>query len=160
MLFFLQDCEPVPDPLSAMSAAIPNGPPQVNTQPHSIASAVVAVPTIPEQQPRQGRPEFTPEEAETPPWLDAFRLQVSARSPGLAACFVGVNGPGRLQWTTSVSPSVGHVSDHELQPLGSTEELSSLQRTCMLGVLSGPNYTLRVPDGSGAPARVRLLIAY
>ncbi|MFT6146397.1 MAG: hypothetical protein ACJAZO_004543 [Myxococcota bacterium] len=113
-----------------------------------------------ERTSRRDRPEFTPAEATTPLWLDAFQFQVSARSIRLAGGFVGAEAPGRLHWSTPVSAGAGRVCDHELSPTGSIRELSVSERTCLLGVLSDPRYERHDANDSAAPAPVRRLIAY
>jgi hypothetical protein len=162
-LLVMPDCEPDTVALAQKASAIPKVVAQ--SQPAVVVQSPVA--EAPEEPPppeehiaRQDRPEFAPVGADAPPWLDAFRHQVAARSSRLAACFVGVDGPGRLQWTTTVSGIAGRVSHHALSPIGSSSSLTTPERTCLLGVLSAPRYDLRATDGSAIPSRVRLLLAY
>lgn len=94
------------------------------------------------------------------PWLGAFRLQVAARSPRLAACFVGAPRPGTLKWSAAVEPVHGVVSDHSLEPTLSSEALSQEQRSCVLGVLSDPPYKLDGGDARATPSRVGIAIEF
>ena len=105
---------------------------------------------------RRDRPAYEGHGPEPLPWLAAFRLQVSARSPRLAACFVGTDGPGRLKWTTTVEPTQGVVSDHVLEPVLQSPELTGEQRGCVLEVLEEPRYHLAAGEGS----RVSLVIEF
>jgi hypothetical protein len=100
-------------------------------------------------------------EAQAPPtWLDAFRLQVSARGPRLAQCFTGTDRPGVLRWTASVNPESGAVADHELEPLGPGAELKREQRDCVVRVLSSPTYRLSAPRAQVLPNRISLVIEF
>lgn len=109
---------------------------------------------------RKGRPRYEAAVPEVLPWLAEFRMQVAARSPRLAECFVGVEEPGALRWTTSVEPVSGQVSEHVLEPTLASMELSRGQRECVVGVLVEPVYRLSVEEGRATPARVGLVIEF
>ncbi len=117
-----------------------------------------AAPRPTEKVARLPRPSFTPPPPEDLPWLDAFHMQVAARSPRLASCFEASDAPGALRWTTSVDPAHGRVSDHTLEPLMRTT-LDDDQRRCVLEALSDPPYRLPPPHPSH-PARVALVIEF
>jgi hypothetical protein len=108
----------------------------------------------------QHRGRFTNAAPTSPAWLDAFHLQVSARSPRLAACFSGADRPGALRWTASLDPKSGAVSDSAFEPVGATAELGHAQRECAVKVLSTPAYRLVVPTLQGLPARIALVITF
>ena len=95
-----------------------------------------------------------------PPWLDAFRLQVAARSPRLAKCFTGQDRPGALRWTSSVNPKSGAVSDHELELIGSADELRREQKLCLEGVLNAPRYLFENIPGQALPSRISMVIEF
>lgn len=109
---------------------------------------------------RVDRPEFRSEVPGPIPWVASFRLQVAARSPRLAECFVGAHRPGTLKWTAAVEPGAGRVSDMTLEPTLLSDELTRPQRVCVLGVLSDPPYEL--PDGGerSTPSRVGMVIEF
>lgn len=109
---------------------------------------------------RRERPGFKAEPAPAPRWLDAFRMQVAARSPRLADCFVGAHRPGTLKWTTSVEPGSGLVSDHTLEPMLLGDELSASERACVYGVLEDPPYALPDEPERTTPSRVGLVIEF
>lgn len=156
LLLLLRDCGPG-------DAVEPEGP--------ALPVEVVAeAPAVEEEEPappprltgrveRRDRPEYAPPEPEPMPWLAAFRMQVAARSPRLAECFVGTGAPGRLRWSTSVQVADGAVSDHELEPVLLSQELSREERRCVLGVLDAPRYSLPA-GGPVTPARVSLVIEF
>ncbi|MCB9746515.1 MAG: hypothetical protein H6740_28325 [Alphaproteobacteria bacterium] len=108
---------------------------------------------------RQDRPEYSPDAPPPLPWLDRFRLQVAARSPRLAECFVEANRPGTLKWTTTVDPAHGSVSEHALEPTLLSDELTARQRECVLGVLTEPGYTLDA-DADERARRVGMVIEF
>ncbi len=95
-----------------------------------------------------------------PTWIDQFQVQVAARSPRLALCFTGIDRPGALRWSASVNPQSGAVSDHELEPVGQSSELSTEQRECVVRVLSSPVYKLTAPEKEALPNRVSLVIEF
>lgn len=131
-------------------------------------AAAKAKPTAPTAKPpplrahveRQPRGHFANPAPTAPSWLDAFQLQVSARSPRLAACFSGADRPGALRWTASLDPKSGRVGDHAFEPVGSTAELTPAQRACAVKVLSSPTYKLSDSALHGIPARIALVIAF
>ena len=151
LLFLLPPCTPPPEPIAVAPAAPP-----------------VVVPTLPAAPPvptpsritRTNRPAFASVVPPKLPWLDAFRLQVAARSPRLAACFDGASRPGALKWSAAVEPVRGRVSDQTLESTLSSDALTTTQRGCVLAVLSDPPYRL---DGSGAastPSRVGMVVEF
>lgn len=155
LLCCLNPCTPAPEPPPGVPVELsgPAGPTETDLPPEP--------PRPPLQRiPRQRRPRLDLEPPGPPSWLDAFRLQVSARSPRLAACFEGAERPGELRWTTSVEPIEGAVSDHNLEPMLDTAELTSEERTCLIGVLSRPRYDLDGMDAPETPTRVSLVIAF
>jgi len=109
---------------------------------------------------RQDRPAFQGAAPDSPSWIDAFRLQVAARGPRLAECFIGADRPGRLKWTSSVEPLSGGVSEHVFEPMLITQELSRTERACIEGVLSSPTYTLEAGSEPSTPSRVGLVIEF
>lgn len=109
---------------------------------------------------RIDRPEYKNEAPDPLPWLASFRMQVAARAPRLAQCFVGVERPGALKWTASVEPGSGRVSDHVLETSLESAPLTAEQRTCVLGVLSDPPYRLEVGAERSTPPRVAVAIEF
>jgi len=109
---------------------------------------------------RRDRPELHPRPPATPPWLAAFRMQVAARSPRLAQCFIGANRPGRLRWTTTVEPAHGAVSEHVVEPTLQGDELTATERACALKALSTPPYRLEGGDTRTTPSRVSLVLEF
>lgn len=109
---------------------------------------------------RQDRPEFQSALPEPLPWLAAFRMQVSARSPRLAECFVGAARPGALKWTALVEPAAGRVSEQSLEPTLLSDALTRQQRLCVQGVLAEPPYALETAGERSTPSRVGLVIEF
>ncbi len=109
---------------------------------------------------KQQRGKFGNDLRDRPAWLEDFHLQVSARSGRLAACFTGAERPGALRWAAALNAHSGRVADHEVEPLGSTEGLSTTQRECLVKVLSEPAYKLKVPASEDLPRRVGLVIEF
>lgn len=108
--------------------------------------------------PRDG---FDPTARTSLDWLDAFRLQVAARSPRLAECFQGTERPGALRWACAVNPDSGAVSDQSLEPLGASVELTREQRACLVRVLASPPYkSLTTSTGQPLPNRVSMIIEF
>lgn len=154
LLLFFHDCrcDPPSDPPSTGRRFAATPPP-----------APEALPPLPPgaRTPTSPRPAYRPEPAPTHPWLDAFRLQVAARSPRLAACFEGVQAPGTLRWTTGVVPQTGRVVDHQFEPLSTSLPLTNAQTACARAALTEPPYTLEAtPDDGSPPVRVSLLIEF
>jgi hypothetical protein len=154
-LLCLRDCNCTP---------IETGPPAPPTPP------VVAPEPEPEPPPvplggrvkTQERPAFVAPPPRAPAWLDRFRMQVAARSPRLSKCFEGQAAPGTLKWTTAVEPGSGLTSGHSLEPTLESAELSSVERDCVLGVLTDPPYALPEPgpDDPSTPSRVSLVLEF
>lgn len=108
---------------------------------------------------RQDRPAYATADPGPLPWVEALRLQVAARSPRLATCFVGVPRPGALRWSAAVEPHQGRVSDSVLEPVLATEPLKREQRECVLAVLSEPVYRLG-GETRGTPVRLSLVVEF
>ena len=158
LLLLLRDCccrEPAPP--APPPADCPSGPaPAVEALP-----AASPAPALPRGRVgHRGRPEFVSDALDPLPWLAAYQLQVSARSPRLAQCFVGAQRPGTLKWTASVEPSQGVVSDQTLEPTLLSDALTQQQRSCVLGVLSDPPYQLESDDERSTPVRVGMVIEF
>lgn len=103
------------------------------------------------------RPSFPAVAPKPVPWVASFRMQVAARSTRLAGCFVGTARPGVLRWTALVDPVTGRVTDHDLEPVLQSDQLTSDQRDCVLGVLEEPAYTI---DAEGGASRVGMVIEF
>lgn len=95
-----------------------------------------------------------------PSWIDEFQLQVAARSPRLAQCFLGVERPGALRWAASVNGKSGAATDHEFELIGSVDDLTADQRECLIKVLSYPPYKLTAPEKEALPNRVGMVIEF
>jgi hypothetical protein len=157
LLLLLWLCSCGPEPVETAGPAPPT------------REVVVPAPEVPpapaplQRTPRIDRPDYRAEPPGPPPWLTSFRMQVAARSPRLATCFEGTARPGALKWTTAVEAAGGSVSAHALEPMLLTDELTAVQKACVLGVLSEPPYRLQGgPDGSpdAPPSRVSLVIEF
>ena len=109
--------------------------------------------------PRRPRPTFDAPPPDDRPWLGAFRLQVTARAPRLAACFRGVERPGTLKWSAEVVPASGRVSEHALEPTLGSDPLTPAQRECLIAVLSDPPYALAADERS-TPSRVGVVLEF
>lgn len=156
LLLLLRDCSCAP--VAAPPVAVPPGPPA--PAPAEPAAAEPATPPSTGRIPRRDRPTFDSELLEPLPWLAAYRLQVSARSPRLAECFVGAQRPGTLKWTASVEPDQGRVSEQTLEPTLLSDELTRQQRTCAFEVLSSPDYQLESAEERSTPVRVGMVIEF
>lgn len=88
----------------------------------------------------QPRGEFTLSDRDRASWLEAFRMQVSARSPQLATCFEGSDHPGAFRWTASLNLSTGEIADQALEPTSASAALDSRQSQCVQNWLSVPSY--------------------
>ena len=142
----------------------PEPPPEPEPEPMGVAEPEPAEPAPPPPPPagrvaRRDRPDFAPPKPATLPWLSAFQLQVAARSPRLAACFVGVEQPGRLKWSAEIEPRSGAVSDARLEPTLGSAPLSSEQQDCVLAVLADPPSRLEVDDRA-TPSRVAWVVEF
>jgi hypothetical protein len=110
---------------------------------------------------RQRRGEYALEANPSPDWLEAFRLQVGARSPKLARCFTGQERPGALRWTSALNAVTGDVSDHVFEPVVGGLEPTTKQRECAVAVLSSPRYRLPASDaGEPLPDRISIVIEF
>lgn len=156
LLFIRCDCGPGAPP---EAKTVEKAPPEVKPKPKVVVKAGPrkALDGAGTKKPR-GNMDLPA--AAPPTWIDEFQLQVAARSPRLAQCFTGIERPGALRWAASVNPTNGAVSDHELEPVGSSVDLSVEQRTCLVGVLSSPNYKLTAPEKEALPNRVSLVIEF
>ncbi|MBX2799677.1 MAG: hypothetical protein KTR31_18510 [Myxococcales bacterium] len=156
LLFLLRDCscaeepEPVPEGTAPLVAA------------GDLGELPFIGPPVPPPPPvkRRDRPDYDAPTPEPLPWVAAFRMQVSARGPRLAECFVGSDRPGRLKWSTSVDPGDGRVSEHALEPMLLTRELTRDERSCVVGVLSDPPYRFAEAVRQSTPSRVGLVIEF
>lgn len=151
LLLLLVRCPDDP-PVEDVGAAEPSGVPVAEVPPPAPEPEAPPIP-------RRPRPSYASDAPETLPWLASFRMQVSARSPRLAACFVGAERPGRLKWTAAIEPGHGRVSDAAIEPTLQSDTLTSEQRTCVLGVLADPPYRLE-GDGRDTPTRVGMVIEF
>jgi hypothetical protein len=96
-----------------------------------------------------------------PPWLEAFRRQVMARSTVLAACFAGSERPGAAWWTARLEPRAGVASEGRLEPAQGGAPLSSAQEQCVLHGLQATAYALgSAVDVDPDPRRLRLLLEF
>ena len=57
----------------------------------------------------QQRPQYKSEMPSKKRWLRTLRLQVAARSPRLAKCFVGIKAPGAIKWSATIAVDSGRV---------------------------------------------------
>ena len=158
LLVLLSDCTCAEEPVEVEVEVEVEGPPSQAPVPVEVVAAKRPPPRI--QMERQDRPEYVSEVPEVLPWVASFQLQVEARSPRLAACFVGAVRPGRLKWTAAVEPGSGRVSEHTLEPTVVDEVLSKGQRTCVIAVLSEPPYRLELGEERATPSRVGLVIEF
>lgn len=106
------------------------------------------------------RPAFDTPARPPAEWVDEFRLQVAARSPRLAACFIGSARPGALRWTTLVSLQTGAVGEHDFESMGVSADLTRRQLDCLQAVLSKPEYLLKDAPAEGLPERVSLVLEF
>jgi hypothetical protein len=155
-LLFHCRCEAPPQPPPNATA----GAPAIVSAPKPNPVAEPRPPPLHAHVKRQPRGRFANPTPTSPSWLDAFQLQVSARSPRLAACFTGADRPGALRWTASLDPRSGSASDQAFEPVGTTAELTPAQRACAVSVLSSPAYKLGDTAPRGLPARIALVIAF
>ncbi len=149
-------CAPPPEPAHVCEPC-PEGPVEIGPP---IEVPPGPPPPIKGRIKRKPRPSFEGQPPPVLPWIAAFRMQVAARSPRLAECFVGTERPGRLKWTTSVEPNKGLVGEHTLEPMLLTDELGRKERECVLEVLSNPAYRLDAGEERSTPSRVGLVIEF
>jgi hypothetical protein len=157
LLLLLQDCR-CSAPAATPPAVGPQAVPAQDDQPAPASPDTRVASTG--QLPRIARPSFDNEAQRPLTWLDSYRMQVSARSSRLAACFVGAARPGTLKWTASVEPSQGRVSDQTLEPTLLSDALSQRQRDCVFAVLADPPYQLRTGTERSTPVRVGMVIEF
>ncbi len=142
-------CEPeVLPPVEEETGAVEAGEPGEPVAPKPVYEGTV------KPKPRPPFPAVPPKPV---PWVASFRMQVAARSTRLAGCFVGTTRPGVLRWTALVDPVTGRVTDHELEPVLQSDQLTSAQRDCVLGVLEEPAYKI---DAEGGASRVGMVIEF
>jgi hypothetical protein len=156
LLALLPDCDCTPPPPPGAAA----GPIETGPAPPPPEILPPEPPTPAHVVRKRDRPAYGNEPAPPLPWLGAFQLQVSARSPRLATCFIGAQRPGSLKWTAAVEPTEGRVSDHTLEPTLLTDALSRIQRTCLIDVLSEPPYRLDESEGRATPTHVSMVIEF
>ena len=133
--------------------------PDVPAEPAPVEPAPPPDPEPTDRIDRTDRPEYWSPPPQPVPWLAAFRLQVAARSPRLSECFVGARRPGTFKWTSTVDPVEGRVSDHLLEPMLDSDDLTRQQRTCVVDVLSDPVYRIEGDDRT-SPSRISLVIEF
>ena len=155
LLLLLRLCSCAEAPVPPPPEPIPAGP---------VGVGEPAEPEPPPRPParikRMDRGEFANPAPDVLPWVTQLRLQVSARSPRLAACFEGIDRPGALKWTAAVEPGSGEVSDHTLEVATGSDALTAEQRACVLGVLSDPPYKLDAGAERSTPPRVSIAIEF
>jgi hypothetical protein len=158
ILLLLMRCECGPGVPPELAKVVVAPPPEVKPKP----KVTVAGPKKPlsGQAKKQQRGDLGLAQPAQPTWIVEFQIQVAARSPRLAQCFTGIDRPGALRWSVSVNPQSGATSDHELEPVGLSTELSPEQRECVVKVLSSPVYKLTAPDKEALPNRVSLVIEF
>lgn len=154
ILLCLQDCScelaPEPSDTPGPAAMLPTDPPVPAVSPEPLEGKL----------PRRNRPNYVVKPPEPATWLYAFRLQVGARAPRLATCFEGRADPGVLRWTTFVEPHEGRVSEHELEPMLASTELTRAEKACVVQVLSEPAYDLPTAKERATPTRVGMVIEF
>lgn len=157
LLLLLIRCEGPGAPVEVANAVVDAGPQPVATvvQPAKPRRPKPVVASKPVE-----RPDFDAPERLQAKWVDAFRMQVAARSPRLASCFNGTDRPGALRWTTLVSRETGAVGNHDFEPMGAGGSLNSTQLDCLAQVLSKPGYSLEGVPPAGLPERVSLVIEF
>jgi hypothetical protein len=104
------------------------------------------------------RPALEAPDPLAPKWLDAFRLQVAARSARLAQCFDGAQRPGAIRWTSSMNSKTGITSDHEFEAVADADV--NLNNQCLIQVLSKPAYGFSGIDITAMPGRVSIVIEF
>jgi len=124
------------------------------------AGQAVEKPQPPPPVSRRSRPPAPPVAAGPLPWIEAFQIQVAARSPRLAACFEGAHSPGTLKWSAAAEPTSGRISDHTVETMLGSPPLTRAQRSCVLSVLSDPGYDLGESGARATPTRVSLVVEF
>jgi hypothetical protein len=155
-------CDEPPPPVVAVAAPVCATCPEA---PLCVPPVRVARPTVPRRQKARIAP--TPREAldvdqrAPPPWLEAFRRQVMARSTILAACFVGTERPGAAWWTARFDPTSGRAIEGDLAPVQGGPPLSTTQEQCVLRGLQDTPYALGAAAAADPAARrLRLLLEF
>jgi hypothetical protein len=95
-----------------------------------------------------------------PPWLGQFRLQVAARSPRLAACFIGADRPGALRWTALVHAKSGRVTESVLEPMFRGGQLDEAQHDCLVNALVEQPFKLDASAEEAAARRLSLIFEF
>jgi hypothetical protein len=106
------------------------------------------------------RDEMQIEQLGPPSWLPQFRLQVAARSPRLAACFIGSEKPGALRWSALVHAQSGRVTESEIEPVFRGSGIDNRQHACLVKGLTEPKFLLDEPDPDAAARRVSLIFEF
>ena len=107
------------------------------------------------------RAQYKAESPVEPPWVEAFRLQVAARSQRLAECFVGVSKPGAIRWAASLTADTGAVFDQKIEPVPPGEDLTPEQQHCVMNVLEKPRYQkLATTYAAALPETVSLVLEF
>lgn len=151
--------EEPPDVTPAMPSAqaATTGPVGRTTEPLAVAPPHI----IPATVERLDRPDYAVAKPVALPWLGSFRMQVAARGPRLAECFVGADAPGQLKWSGAVEPVAGRVSDHAFTPTSGSATLTRDQEECAVAVLSDPPFRLEAgPEPPSTPHRVSLILEF
>lgn len=121
------------------------------------------------QQGQEGelrRGEFTARDQGAPEWFEVLRRQVLARSPRLADCFKGAERGGGVRWSATFNPVTGRVSDHSLLLINTTVTLLEEQESCLIDVLSSPQYAPVVGESGGSsrlpsqPLQIHMVIEF
>jgi hypothetical protein len=157
LVFLLRDCgcagpsptAPSPEAVALVCPEVPEcGPAPKKNKP------VPKRPSVPRQAKTapQSRDVLGVAQLRAPPWLQALRLQVTARSLALAACFNGTEKPGALRMSAMATPSSGVLADPVVEPLVGGPVLSGQQRVCVTRVLTDPPY--RLPTDGVADADI------
>ncbi|MEY3902342.1 MAG: hypothetical protein RL189_1648 [Pseudomonadota bacterium] len=123
--------------------------PQPDVQVQPSGSKVPILKTVRPETPKvergkQGelpRGQFTALEQSAPEWFESLRRQVMARSPRLSDCLKGAERSGGVRWSATFNPANGRVSDHSLLLINTTVTLSEEQESCLVDVLSSPQYS-------------------
>ncbi len=155
-------CDEPPAPIVAAAAPVCATCPEA---PLCVPPVRVARPTPPRRAkakiPRTPRDDLDVGERAPPPWLEAFRRQVMARSTILAACFAGNERPGAAWWTARFDPGGGLAAEGRLEPVQGAAPLSTAQEQCVLRGLQDTRYALgSAADADPAARRLRLLIEF
>lgn len=100
------------------------------------------------------------EPMDPPLWLPQFRLQVSSRSPRLAACLIGTDWPGAMRWSALVHAQSGRVTESVVEPVFRGVSLDEDQLACLIKGLTEQPYVLDEPDPQAAARRVSLIFEF